>query len=134
MEILQRLPILALVSDPSDRRALEEIFAESEWQIRHADSIEELSFQSEADLARVVICDHRLSDGDWLDLYRRLQNRKSPPELVVVSPQADDRLWAEVLSLGGFDLLMVPFDKQEVLRVTNSASRRSIGTAFAASA
>ena len=51
------------------------------------------------------------------------------PNLIVSSPRADERLWAEVLNLGAFDLLMgAPFEPEEVLRVTESAwSARNIG-------
>jgi hypothetical protein len=45
----------------------------------------------------------------------------APPKLIVSSRLADHRLWAEVLNLGGFDLLMTPFENEEVLRVTRAA-------------
>ena len=41
--------------------------------------------------------------------------------LIVTDRLADERLWAEVLNLGGYDLLLKPFDPEEVLRVVNSA-------------
>ncbi len=52
------------------------------------------------------------------------------PVLIVASRLADDRLWAEVLNLGAFDLLLgEPFDREEVLRVTESAWREANRTA-----
>jgi FixJ family two-component response regulator len=36
---------------------------------------------------------------------------------------ADDRLWAEVLNMGGYDLLMKPFDEREVLHAASMACR-----------
>jgi len=36
---------------------------------------------------------------------------------------ADDRLWAEVLNLGAYDLLIKPFDTQEVLRTVGLACK-----------
>ena len=61
----------------------------------------------------------------------------APPKLIVSSRLADHRLWAEVLNLGGFDVLMTPFETEEVLRVTSSAwsewgSKQSQGRARAA--
>jgi hypothetical protein len=41
----------------------------------------------------------------------------NPPPLIVVDRLADERLRAEVLNQGGFDLLMEPFDKPEGLGV-----------------
>ncbi len=39
----------------------------------------------------------------------------SPPALIVTSPAAGPRLWAEVLNLGGYDVLAQPFSTEEVL-------------------
>jgi len=44
-----------------------------------------------------------------------------PPFLVVTSRLADDRLWAEALNLGAYDVLAKPFDKTEVNRIVRSA-------------
>ena len=38
-----------------------------------------------------------------------------PPSLIVLSCRADEFLWAKVLNLGGFDVLMTPFEAEEVL-------------------
>jgi len=45
--------------------------------------------------------------------------------LVVTSKLADESLWAEVLNLGGDDVLAQPFDHEEVTRVVRSAVRAS---------
>jgi DNA-binding response OmpR family regulator len=39
----------------------------------------------------------------------------------VTSRHADDRLWAEALNLGAWDVLAKPFDPGEVVRVVNLA-------------
>jgi len=70
----------------------------------------------------VVICQHSLPDGDWKLLLAGLDRIDVRPSLIVSSRLADDRLWAEVLNLGAFDLLLgAPFEPEEVLRVTESA-------------
>jgi hypothetical protein len=38
---------------------------------------------------------------------------------------ADERLWGEVLNLGGYDLLTKPFVREEVLHVLELACHRS---------
>jgi hypothetical protein len=38
-----------------------------------------------------------------------------------VLSSADESLWAQVLNLGGFDVLMTPFEPEEVLRITFAA-------------
>jgi DNA-binding response OmpR family regulator len=43
------------------------------------------------------------------------------PVLIVSSRTADERLWAEVLNLGAYDVLVKPFDPTEVSRVVGLA-------------
>ena len=54
---------------------------------------------------------------DWLEYLESLPN---PPLLIVTSRLADERLWAEVLNLGAWDVLAKPFDDGEVLRTVQS--------------
>jgi DNA-binding response OmpR family regulator len=72
----------------------------------------------------VIVCDQTLADGDWRDLLQDLQNETQMPPLIVSSRLADDRLWAEVLNLGGYDLLTKPFAATEVSRVVKMAAHR----------
>ena len=46
------------------------------------------------------------------------------PLLLVTSKTADENLWAEVLNLGGYDVLMKPFELGEVTRVIGMAWRQ----------
>jgi DNA-binding NtrC family response regulator len=68
-----------------------------------------------------VLSEAELADGNWRNLLRCLSPAGPPPFLIVTSRLADERLWAEVLNLGGYDLLAQPFDSQEVLRVVGLA-------------
>ena len=73
----------------------------------------------------VVISEVCLSDGHfWKDLLLELQRMEDPPPLVVADRLADERLWAEVLNLGVYDLLATPFDAKEVLHAVSTACRR----------
>jgi FixJ family two-component response regulator len=45
--------------------------------------------------------------------------------VIVTSRLADDCLWAEVLNLGSYDLLMKPFDGEETVRVLAMAMRQA---------
>jgi hypothetical protein len=44
-----------------------------------------------------------------------------PPLLVVTSRIADDRLWSEVLNLGGYNVLAKPLNMKEVFHVVGLA-------------
>ena len=41
---------------------------------------------------------------------------------IVTSRLADDALWAEVLNVGGYDLLLKPFRAEEVIRMVHAAA------------
>ena len=69
----------------------------------------------------IVVCDRDLPDGTWLDILSQVAASDDPPLLIVTSPLADERLWAEVLNLGGFDLIAKPFAAKEVLHVLRTA-------------
>jgi DNA-binding response OmpR family regulator len=71
----------------------------------------------------VVICEKDLPDCTWQEILEELAALKHPPPLIVTSRLADERLWAEVLNLGGYDVLMKPFDPVEVVRVVSLAWR-----------
>ena len=62
----------------------------------------------------VVISETHLPDGSWKDLLAHVMLRTASTALVVTSKLADEFLWAEVLNLGGYDVLAQPFDRDEV--------------------
>ena len=68
-----------------------------------------------------MICDTNLPDGVWRDLLNQISQLVNAPNLIVTSRLADERLWAYVLNAGGYDLLLVPFNADEVVRVTTHA-------------
>ena len=44
-----------------------------------------------------------------------------PPLFIVTSRLADERLWAEALNLGAWDVLAKPYDTDEVIRIVSVA-------------
>ena len=72
----------------------------------------------------IVVCERTLPDGTWRDILAHLGGRAEKPLLVVTSRLADEFLWAEVLNLGGFDVIAKPFDAKEVHHVLETACLR----------
>ena len=54
-------------------------------------------------------------------LHLELRTLPDPPFLIVASRLADERLWAEALNLGAYDVLAKPFDSTEVTRIVGMA-------------
>ncbi len=112
-EVAPRMSILAVGGTEKDRQVLEAIFQGSGWELHHAPGCD-----AAADLIRtlgipVVICDTSIADGCWRDLATRFE-QSNRPVMIISSRTADDRLWAEVLNVGGFDVLAKPFEDKEV--------------------
>jgi DNA-binding response OmpR family regulator len=105
----------------SDLIALLHILSDTEWTLYWnttlADAVDTLRHRP----VSVVLCDHVLPDGGWKGMLEAAASLASPPPLIVTARFASERLWAEVLSLGGHDVLMKPFDADEVIRAVSLA-------------
>jgi DNA-binding response OmpR family regulator len=116
--------VVALSVTPSadEHVELHSIFSHSRWQLYSARTFfEALAMLSDSRIG-VVMSESAFPDGhSWKDLLEEIEKMSNPPSLVVTSRLADDRLWAEVLNLGGYDLLMKPFDAAEVFRTVSLA-------------
>jgi DNA-binding response OmpR family regulator len=127
-ETIPSLEVTGLVLTVSrlsaDLVRLREILAQGNWQVHGAsDCCEALAFLRDESVP-VLFCECDNADGNWEDLLRATARRPDPPNLIVFSRLADEYLWARVLNLGGFDVLMTPFEPEEVLRVTSAARSR----------
>src|SRR5262249_50731273 len=69
----------------------------------------------------IVICEVDLMPGTWQEMLECISRLPDPPLLIVTSRLADERLWAEALNLGAYDLLARPFDPTEVRRIVDLA-------------
>ena len=125
--------VLFVGSDACEHSSLRQIFDDSPWEFQGTFTI-----RDGLDLLRrthhqigVVICERVLPDGDWKIVLTELDSTPDRPTTLIVSSRlADERLWAEVLNLGAFDLLLgSPFVAEEVLRVTQCASMAGGGVA-----
>ncbi len=116
--------ILAVGPCGEDRASLASILRHSNWELCCAPTCEEARGILRENRIGVVISECSLPDGRcWKDLLNDLAMVADPPPLIVTSRLADDGLWAEVLNLGGYDLLLKPFDAAEVFHVVSLAWR-----------
>jgi DNA-binding NtrC family response regulator len=106
-----------------DHRSFEAIVQRSTWRLHTASSIAEALRLLKTTAVSVILCEHDLPDGNWKDLLCAVTESKVPPRLIVMSADADERLWFEVLNLGGFDVLPTPVQASELFRVASLADR-----------
>ena len=124
--------VLAVLPPEEDEQALKEILASPSWSLHIATTFAEARLKLDASF--VVITESSFPDGrGWRDLLCVIQDMIYPPPLIVADRLADERLWAEVLNLGAFDLLAKPYEAREVLHaVTVACSRRQHQESIAA--
>jgi DNA-binding response OmpR family regulator len=113
--------VLAVSPLEEDHVFLGHIFSHSNWKIHVARSCSEALQLLRERTIPVVLCDSEIPDSTWKDVLAQLGQLSHPPLLIVTSRLADESLWAEVLNLGGYDVLMKPFDRMEVVRVISLA-------------
>ena len=115
-------PALVVNARAEERQALREIFARAQWKWNSVASIGQArNWVERRGCPQVMICDRDLPDGSWRLLFDHTETLARAPKFIVSSRTADDYLWAEVLNLGGHDVLAAPFDEREVSRVVGSA-------------
>ena len=120
---VRRVTVLAISPFARDHVFLRNTFSHSKWRLRSVGSLREAREYLRHDSRYVVICEKDLPDCTWKDILEELAVLEEPPPLIVTSRLADERLWAEVLNLGGYDVLAKPFDPLEVVRVVSLAWR-----------
>ncbi len=126
MSIRDRVPAcstatLVIAPPGSEFAVIENIFADCGWPMLATSSIQEGIRCIHENSPQLVICDERMEDGDWRAILDVTIKERYPPYLIVTSRLADDRLWAEVLNRGGYDLLAKPYEPSEVIRVVGTA-------------
>jgi len=119
------VPVLAVSPLAEDRVRLREILSQGNWKLHEASGCREALALLREQTVPVLLCERDHADGNWEDLLKAAATLlPDPPNLIVFSRLADESLWAEVLNLGGFDVLITPFEPEEVLRVTFAAWSR----------
>jgi DNA-binding NtrC family response regulator len=74
----------------------------------------------------VILTEAELPDGGWLNVLHLAHEAPQAVEVIVTDPQADARLWSEVLNLGAYDLVAQPFYEPEVRRILYNACTRPV--------
>ena len=102
---------------------LQDIFSHSKWKLSRAHSLRSALAFLKAHKTPVVLCEADLLPGTWKDLLDQITRVPDPPAVIVSSRLADDRLWAEALNLGAWDVLARPFVRSEVFQAVSAAWR-----------
>jgi len=117
----RQIRILSVSSAEDDHTALFHILDELPFAVAPARTCRDAVTALTREQFDVILCECNLPDGDWIQILNHISGTGEKPLLIVTSRLADEALWAEVLNLGGYDLLAKPFSRQEVRHVLTSA-------------
>jgi DNA-binding response OmpR family regulator len=116
--------LLVVSPCPEDHNFIQRVFKDTGRTVLSVETCQEAVELAGRYDVRIVIAERTLGDGCWREMWTRISALPAPPLLIVTSRHADNRLWGEVLNLGGFDVLAKPLDEGEVRRVVAAAERR----------
>lgn len=116
-----RTALLTVGLEEQDRQTLARAASGFDCDVIGARTIQEAIQLIQGRVVPVIVCRRTFPDGSWRDLLNSSAVWKSGARIIVVSRLADNRLWAEVLNFGAYDLLVAPLDEREILRVLGSA-------------
>lgn len=113
--------IVLISPDDSDGLSLQRMFDGSQATVTWFRTRENALAHLRENPFGVVVVNADVADGCWQDVLEALSHFDHPPYLIVSSRVVDESVWAEVLNLGGYDVLSTPFEPDEVLRVCAGA-------------
>ncbi|MBK9169322.1 MAG: hypothetical protein IPM24_17920 [Bryobacterales bacterium] len=114
--------VLHISPNASDAASLSRMMADCPLSFVHVPNVREANRVLKEQYFPVILTEVHLEDGDWKEVLAAARQAHRETEVVVTVPAADVRLWAEVINLGGYDILVQPFESSEVHRVLLSAA------------
>ncbi len=113
--------VLLISPDAGDHIVIRHAFDHSNWVLYQCHSLEEGLELLREQAVPVAIVEERLAGADWRDALRAFGAASRPPKLIVASFGADSSLWAEVINLGGYDVLAKPWNERELYLAVSQA-------------
>ena len=121
-ENCSQIRVLSISKHADDHATLRRMLGGLAWVVSAVGNCQEAVKQLSREKVSVIFCESLLEDGTWKSILGHIRGDAHPPLLIVTSRVADEHLWAEVLNLGGYDVLAKPFNPEEVRHVCTTAS------------
>ena len=113
--------------DDSNYRHLHCIFKMMNWRLSRVAKLQHALKRAAAEHTTHFLYEHVSNDNrEWIEALDAVNSLPGMASIILISRLGDERLWAEVLNRGGYDLLLQPFDSMEVTRVVVAARRYSL--------
>ena len=115
-------PILIIMSDGRREALVEQLQSVSPHVIGVSDCGEAREFFDAGKPVRVVVTDADLPDGNWRTVLEEVERAHSDAEVIVCASSADANFWCDALDRGAYDLLVEPYQQEEVHRIVRGAA------------
>lgn len=99
------------------KRTLRDLWVET-YSVGSCEEAQRLISQTQPHL---VFTDTSLLDGSWVDVVNLAEKETVPPNVIVVSPIKDLKLYLSAIERGAFDFVLPPFEHQSLEFVVGSA-------------
>jgi DNA-binding NtrC family response regulator len=109
------LNILTVGQSSRDRAALADSLRGTRWHVRHLPGVRATLDQISRERIHAVVSNLRLPDGCWYELC------DAQVPVIVTTETLAVPFWAEALSRGAYDVLVKPFEVEEVMYVVRNA-------------
>ena len=101
----------------SDAQIVSGVLSDAGLSVQIASAYREVISELNKCRFSVVFTDVHLRDGSWRDVLSQTADLVDAPRIVVLATDVDPVLWAEVVSLGAYDVLARPLRKDEIRHV-----------------
>ena len=118
------ISVLLATGCKGDRNSLEAILKGTPWALIETASRTEAMRFLRRTTASIVLCDRDLQDRPWQQTMLALLSVRRDTRFILLSSVEESTLRNEVVYRGGFDLLVRPFRREQVLSVLIGASSR----------
>jgi DNA-binding response OmpR family regulator len=116
-----RITIVSILLEDQDRSLLATVSQTNPWDVVFVKTCAEAEQVSEQIKPHIILLDRDLAEGDWRQSLSACASSSGGACTMLISRVADDYLWNEVVSNGGYDVLRKPLREQDVLRAVKFA-------------
>ncbi|MGD1097539.1 MAG: response regulator [Bryobacteraceae bacterium] len=99
-----------------DQAGLSAVLADSAWKLITVPTYKEAVWTIRRLQVPIVFCDLRLEDQPWPEMLRKFRMARRRSGVIFLSTEGDRSLAAEVTRQGGFDLLVRPFNREQIFQ------------------
>jgi DNA-binding NtrC family response regulator len=113
--------LVAITQDPDDAEALGQIAAGYGWRISIVGSSDAAIALLKEQPTPLVICDRDISGEAWRDVLAKIAALPRAVCVLLASRVVDDYLWNQVIRHHGYDVVVKPFQPEQLRRAVTFA-------------